>query len=67
MDDYRNLDTHPYTADEKRVGALLDELAPDIGWGDDPIGFLIASYRMLAQQRRELRQEIMELRTQKKN
>lgn len=53
--EFRDLDARPYSADEERVGTFLSELAPDIGWGNDPIGFLIASYRVLAAQRLESR------------
>ena len=49
----RDIDRKPYTADEKRVCAYLQELTDGaIGCGDDPIGFLIASHRMLASERR---------------
>lgn len=40
----RNLDVDPYRADEMRVVEYLIEITPDIGAGDDPIGFLIASH-----------------------
>ncbi|GAA0267462.1 hypothetical protein LNAOJCKE_3020 [Methylorubrum aminovorans] len=40
----RNLDVDPYRADEMRVVGYLLEIAPDVGAGDDPIGFLIASH-----------------------
>lgn len=45
---FRDLDAHPYSADERRVGEFLDMLTNgDLGWGNDPIGFLLASYRVL--------------------
>lgn len=44
----RDLDVAPYTADEQRVVDYLKELTPDIGAGDDPIGFLLASHAALA-------------------
>lgn len=40
-----NLEPREYSAEEKRVGTYLNEIAPDVGWGDDPLGFLIASHR----------------------
>jgi hypothetical protein len=52
----RDFDKHPYTPDERRVCEFLQTLAPDIGCGDDPIGFLLACYRMLADERRTLRE-----------
>jgi hypothetical protein len=43
----RDLDVAPYTEDERRVVAYLKECMPDIGAGDDPIGFLLASHAAL--------------------
>ena len=44
----RDLDTHPYTKDEQRVANWLAERSGgNIGGGDDPIGFLLASYAYL--------------------
>jgi hypothetical protein len=40
----RDFDTKPYTADERKVVDYLTRLTPDIGAGDDPITFLIASH-----------------------
>lgn len=40
----RDLDENPYTKDEQRVVAWLVGRSPEIGGGDDPIGFLLASY-----------------------
>lgn len=48
----RSLDKQPYTVDEMRVCRFLQKMAPDVGCGDDPIGFLIASYGMLIAERR---------------
>lgn len=47
----RDLDTQPYSVDEARVAAYLSSLFDGkIGAGDDPIGFLIASHSLLAQE-----------------
>lgn len=52
----RDFDARPYTADERRVCDFLVSIAPDIGCGGDPIGFLIACYQQLMVERRELRE-----------
>ncbi len=41
--------TTAYDHQEQRVCDYLQTLMPDIGCGDDPIGFLIASHAMLTQ------------------
>ena len=51
----RDIEERPYTEDERRVCDFLQKLAPDIGCGDDPIGFLMASYTMLVQERKAQR------------
>ena len=49
----RDLDERPYTADERRIGEFIDTLTNgDLGWGNDPIGFLLASYSALAEERK---------------
>lgn len=48
----RNLDTNPYSEDELRVVQFLADRG--CGAGDDPIGFLLASYAYLIEQRNEL-------------
>lgn len=50
----RNFDTHPYSLDERRVVAWIQKRAPDIGGGDDPIGFLLVSYELLHMEHAEL-------------
>jgi hypothetical protein len=45
----RDFESRPYTPDEQRVVGYLAELVPEIGAGDDPIGFLIASHAALSQ------------------
>ncbi len=50
----RNLDTHPYTPDEKRVAVYIVRITEgNVGAGDDPIGWLIASHEMMALDRRQ--------------
>lgn len=51
----RDFEAHPYDAQERRVAAFLTKTAPDIGTGDDPIGFLLASYAYTINQRNDLR------------
>lgn len=51
----RDIEQNPYTPDELRVVDFLQTLAPDIGAGDDPIGFLLACYSRLTQERAMLR------------
>jgi hypothetical protein len=53
----RNLETHPYSADEKRVAAFLGERG--VGGGDDPIGFILSSYAYVINERNVLK-EIVE-------
>lgn len=48
----RDLDVSPYSKDELRVVTYLRQIAPDIGAGDDPIGFLMASHNALIGERR---------------
>jgi hypothetical protein len=51
----------PYTADEKRVCTFILEITNNaVGCGDDPIGFLIASYRAIMRERDQLRKHIRE-------
>ena len=45
----------PYTIDEQRVVNWLHKKTPDIGPGNDPIGFLLASYDMIQDDKRYLR------------
>jgi hypothetical protein len=52
----RDLSTHPYSADERRVAEFLCELG--VGGGDDPIGFLMASHRLLADERSRCREAL---------
>ncbi len=47
MLDARDMDKEPYTKDEIRAVEYLVSIAPDIGAGDDPIGFLLASHNWL--------------------
>lgn len=43
----------PYSEDEKRVADYLQELLPEVGTGDDPISFLLASHRTIVDERRD--------------
>jgi hypothetical protein len=44
--------------DELRVVAWIQSRAPDVGGGDDPIGFLMASYELLHMEYAELRAKL---------
>lgn len=56
----RDLDKNPYSVDEKRVAEFLFERGA--GGGDDPIGFILASYAYLVNERNESRDETRQLR-----
>lgn len=47
----RDIVKEPYTKEEARVAEYICEYG--IGGGDDPIGWLIASHRLIAAERRE--------------
>lgn len=49
-----------YQENEKRVCDYLQEIMPEIGCGDDPIGYLIASHSMLRKRRQEIAGEAAE-------
>lgn len=49
----RDIDKEPYSPDEVRVAKFFFDLGT--GGGDDPIGFLIASHQVLAEERRQLK------------
>lgn len=51
----RDFDRQPYSRDEQRVADWLHARAPEIGSGDDPIGFVLASYDHLRIQRNAAR------------
>jgi len=48
----RDFDKNPYTPDEARVAAFFSDRG--VGGGDDPIGFLLASYEYIVEQRNTL-------------
>jgi len=52
----RDMEKQPYTPDEQRVCQYMQMIAPDLGCGDDPIGFLIACYGTLLFERNEWRE-----------
>lgn len=56
MFDPRDFDKNPYSKEEGRVVAYLQLIAPDVGGGDDPIGFLLASHNYLIRERRAQRE-----------
>jgi hypothetical protein len=61
----RDIESHPYSDDEKRVAKYIVEMTNNTaGAGDDPIGFLIASHaysRQQIQTQREFTKELMEI------
>lgn len=52
----RDLDRNPYTPDERRVVNFLWDRG--MGGGDDPIGFLLASYQYVVAKRNRLTEEL---------
>lgn len=52
----RDFAAQPYSKEEERVLVYLHNVAPDIGGGDDPIGFLLSSHNWLMRERRGQRQ-----------
>lgn len=45
----RNIEENPYTKEEQRVADFIVERSNGaVGGGDDPIGFLLASYALLS-------------------
>jgi len=51
----RDFDARPYDASELKVVSYLREIVPDIGAGDDPVAFLIASHAALRHDLTQLR------------
>jgi hypothetical protein len=59
---WRNMVARPYSDDEKRIVNWLFKLTNNqIGGGDDPIGFFMASYESVLHERKELKQHIAAL------
>lgn len=58
---YSPLRETPYTPDEQRVCDFLRERAPAIGCGNDPIGFLMASYAYAVEERNEARARLVKV------
>lgn len=54
-----------YTADEQKVVDYLLEIMPEIGAGDDPIAFLIASHGSLYHTIKELKRENAQLKAER--
>lgn len=58
----RDFEATPYSPDEMRVAEYLVEITQgNVGGGNDPIGFLIASHRFLGQGRVEARKNLAAL------
>lgn len=57
----RDFDSRPYSPDETRVATWLVGRCPDIGSGDDPIGFVLASYELIIMQRNNLANAVREV------
>jgi len=49
----RDFDKNPYSPDEERIAKFFFDKG--IGGGDDPIGFLIASYEYMVEERNSYR------------
>lgn len=59
--DMRDMDDAPYIPDEKRVVDYILQLTNDqIGGGNDPIGFLIASHGALAEKVKDMERQLRE-------
>jgi hypothetical protein len=59
----RDFDANPYDLQERRVCDYLQNITGGtIGCGDDPVGWLLASYACVIQERNDLRAEIERLR-----
>lgn len=53
MSTERDVEKDPYSKDEARVAKFLFDLGA--GGGDDPIGFILASHALMAEERKALR------------
>ncbi|MBY0258795.1 DUF2829 domain-containing protein [Methylobacterium sp.] len=51
----RDLDANPYRPDEQRAADALLRQLPDVGTGDDPLGFLVASWEQFVVDRKATR------------
>ena len=54
----RDFEQNPYSEDELKVIAYLQEIAPEVGAGDDPIGFLIASHRTISRENKKHKDDL---------
>jgi hypothetical protein len=63
----RDFDKDPYDKHEKQVCEYLTLIAPDIGCGTDPVGFLIASHNELRRQLQQLRAAVKQMLPQRIN
>lgn len=55
----RDIDKEPYSKDEARVAEFFADRG--VGGGDDPIGFILASYEYLVYERNDLQLQLLEL------
>lgn len=56
----RNFTADPYDRSEKRVAQWLHEVG-GVGGGEDPVGFMMASYVFLVDERKELKRHVAAL------
>ena len=59
----RDFDVEPYSKDEARIAVWLS--IRGVGGGDDPIGFLLASYEYLVAERNELQRKLSTLKVER--
>lgn len=55
----RDFDANPYSPDEERAAAYMRRLLPNVGTGDDPIGFVLASWEQMVAERKSLRGRLL--------
>ena len=54
----RDFQKSPYSPDERRiVDWIVERTSGAVGGGDDPIGFILASYALVIQELKELREK----------
>lgn len=55
----RDFAANPYSPDEERAAAYMRRLLPNVGTGDDPIGFVLASWEQMVAERKSLRGRLL--------